>query len=149
MIVATPQKVPFVPSSWYHVETMIELAHIEPGELAVDLGSGDGRILLLLAQAGAFAHGYEIDPLLNEKARSKMEENGLTEKITLHEKDFWEADLSSYSVVTIYGMDSIMERLEKKLQKELRPGSRVLSNIFEFQNLKIKEVKNNVRLYIV
>jgi 16S rRNA A1518/A1519 N6-dimethyltransferase RsmA/KsgA/DIM1 with predicted DNA glycosylase/AP lyase activity len=145
MIVAQVEKVPFVPSSWYHIETMIELARIKPGELAVDLGSGDGRILLHLAKAGAVTHGFEIDVVLNEKARTKLLENNLHAKI--FERDFWNEDLSPYAIVTIYGMDSVMERLEKKLQKELKLGARVLSNIFEFPNLVPHEVKNNVRLY--
>ncbi|TSA46497.1 SAM-dependent methyltransferase, partial [bacterium] len=54
----------FVPTHRDKVKKIIELAHVQPGEKAVDLGSGDGRILIALAQAGADAHGFEINPLL-------------------------------------------------------------------------------------
>lgn len=149
MIATKAEKVPFVQSSWFHIETMIELSNPKPGEKIADLGSGDGRILLLFAKAGAEAHGYEIDHELILKADAKIAEQNLENKIIIYEKDFWEEDLSPYSVIAIYGMDSVMERLENKLKKELKPGSRVVSNIFQFPNWKEKETKNNVRLYVV
>lgn len=141
--------VPFVPSSPEHVVTMIELAKIKPNEKSADLGSGDGRIVLEFAKSGAQAHGYEIDKDLILKTESKIMEQKLDDRAFIHWKNYWEEDLSEYNIITIYGMTSIMTKLERKLFNELKPGSRIISNVFEFPTLKPMRVENNVYLYII
>jgi ribosomal protein L11 methylase PrmA len=125
---------PFVPTQKLALEKMIALADIKPGEKLVDLGSGDGRIVIAAAKAGAEAHGYEINPLLVLWSKYKIKKAGLTSKAFIHKKNFWFVDFHKYDIVMLFGISGIMEKLEGKLMTELKPGSRVVSNIFKFPN---------------
>lgn len=127
----------------------MDLADPQPNDKMADLGSGDGRIVIKFAQKGIESHGYEINSGLALLAESKILDANLDEKAFIHISDFWEEDLSPYSIIVVYGMTSIMGQLEKKLKKELRPGSRVLSSIFHFPQWEPKVKKDNVSLYIV
>lgn len=139
-------QVPFVTTAADSVKTVVELADIELGEKVVDLGSGDGRMVLAFTRAGAQVTGYEIKEPLVIKSRIKLKEAGFSSDIR-HES-FWDVDLSPFSIVYVYGMQSILGRLEKKLEKELYPGTKVISNIFRFPHWKVKKEKNHVHLYI-
>jgi ribosomal protein L11 methylase PrmA len=125
---------PFLPTQQKALEKMIELAEIKPGDKLADLGSGDGRILIAAAKAGAEAHGYEINPVLILWSRYKIKKAGLSGKALVHWKNFWLEHFNQYDIVTIFGITGIMERLESKLMSEMRPGARVVSNIFKFPN---------------
>lgn len=128
---------------------MIQLAEVKQEELAADLGSGDGRILVALAKAGAIAHGYELDEKLNQKASNDITKEKLTANIVLHQSDFWHEDLSQFSLITCYPMPDIMEPLEKKLYRELKPGSRILLNYYPFPSLIASKTKDNIYLYSI
>ena len=137
--------IPYFQTTRYRVGTMIELADIKPGEKAVDLGSGDGRIVVKLAQAGAIATGFELDEKL-----VKLSENNLkmaNAKATILKKDFWHEDLSKYTIICVYPMPDIMHMLEGKLFKELRSGSRVLLNYYPFPTWEEITKKDNIYLY--
>lgn len=140
--------IPYFQTSRYRVETMMELAEVKPGEKAVDLGSGDGRILIALAQQGALATGYETDQDLLELAKKNIKDVNMSEKILLKQRDFWQEDLSSFSLVTCYPMPDIMEDLEKKLFSELKPTSRILLNYYPFQTHKEVKIKDHIYLFV-
>lgn len=142
-------RVPFVPSSENSINTMLEIANLKPGEKMADLGSGDGRIILAFAENGAIAYGYEIDGALVIKAETRIYDEGLDQRAFIHWADYWEEDLSEYDIVTIFGISYIMEELGEKLKKELKPGAKVISNVFTFPNWKPKQIINNIHLYIV
>lgn len=127
---------------------MIELARVQPKELAADLGSGDGRILIALAKSGAIAHGYEIDIRLIMESERIIKENDLQHLISIHNKNFWEEDLSDYDIITVYPMPDVMKILEEKLLEELMPGARVLLNYYPFKTWQPETVKDNIYLYI-
>lgn len=130
---------PYVPIPKYGLEKMIEFAAIKPGQKAVDLGSGDGRIMIAMAKAGAIVHGYEVNPVLVWWTKWKIKKEGLEGKAFVHLKSFWNEDLSSFDIVTLFGIRKIMPRLEKKLDKELKPGAKIISFGFTFpgwQHLK-------------
>ena len=99
---------------------------------AADIGSGDGRIVIALARAGAVAHGYEINPLLVWWSRVKIRRAGLDGRAYIHRKNLWHTDFSSFDAVTVFGVFHIMRRLETKLRRELKPGARAVSIGFEF-----------------
>lgn len=126
------QGAPFEPSNRDIVEKMVNIADVKPGAKAADLGSGDGRILISLAKAGAEAHGYEINPFLVWLSRRNIEKSGLDKKVIVHWKSFWREDFSSFDVISIFQMNSIMKALEKKLTKELKSGSKVVSHHWIF-----------------
>ena len=127
---------------------MIRLARIQAGDRAVDIGSGDGRLVIALARSGAEAHGLEINRLLVWWANRAIKKAGLASRARTLKKDLWKTDLSSYNVVTVFGISYIMDDLEKKLDRELKPGSRVISNRFRFPNWKPVESENGIHLYV-
>jgi len=138
---------PFVPSKKSAVEKFIFLAEIKPGDKAADLGSGDGRIVIAMAKAGAEAHGFEINPGLVWWSRRKILQAGLGDKAFIHQANLWKVNLSRFDVVTLFGVSHIMRRLEKKLEIELKPGSRIISLAFKFPHWQISGRKEEVFLY--
>lgn len=139
----------FVPTSRAKVEVMMKLANIQPGVIAADVGSGDGRLVIAMARAGAIAHGYEINPLLVWWSRRRIRKVGLQDRAFIHRQDFWKVDFSQFSVVTVFGIGHIMRRLNKKLAAELKPGARVISYAFGFPNWTEIRRERGVYLYEV
>lgn len=140
--------IPYVPSTPEKVETMVELSQIKPGEKSADLGSGDGRVVIAMAQKGAIAHGFEIDPYRAVLGEDNIYDAGLVDKAFIHHKSFWDINLSEFDVISLYGITGIMDRLEKKLQQELKSNARVVSNIFTFPNWEPVQKKEDVYLFI-
>ncbi|MCX7779044.1 MAG: 50S ribosomal protein L11 methyltransferase [Patescibacteria group bacterium] len=139
--------VPYVPTPEKRVKKMLELAQLKQGEKLVDLGSGDGRILIEAARIGAEAVGYEIDPLLVLTSKKLIKKEGLENKIKIYRKSFWQADLKDADVVTFYGITGIMGRMEKKLLRELKPGARVCSYVFAFPRWEPVRYESGIFLY--
>ena len=123
---------PFVPMPWHVVDRIIEVAEVSEEDVVYDLGSGDGRILLRAAKSrGAHGVGYEIDPALVEEARSAISAAGVQDKVEVREGDFFDADLSPATVVTLFLITSAQRQLRPKLLEELRPGTRVACYMWE------------------
>ncbi len=139
-------KIPYFQTSRYRVATMVELAKIKQGDVVADLGSGDGRIVIAFAKKGAASHGYEIDNALRKLSEENIKKENISNAF-IHNKDFWQEDLSKYSIICCYPMPGVMGRLEKKLKTELKPGARVLLNYFPFLHWKEKKIKDNIYLY--
>lgn len=148
MIFIMARGAPYVGTSPSRVKTMVEMAGVHPGERAADIGSGDGRVVIALAQAGADASGFELNPVLVWLSRRAIRRAGLSGRARVRTADFWDIDFSGFDIVTVYGISYIMARLEKKLLKELKPGARVVSNNFVFPNWQPIETRGRVRLYI-
>lgn len=139
---------PFVPSSKEHVREMLEFAEIKPGELVVDLGSGDGRLLIESAKLNASAIGWEINPLLCSWSRFMVKKAKLEDKIKIFRGNLWNADISRADVVTLYLITHKMKRMKDKLLKELKPGARIVSNGFRFPDWPAVKDNGSVYLYI-
>lgn len=137
----------FLPTNAAAVKTMVEMLKIQSGERAVDLGSGDGRIVVALARAGAEAHGYEHNPFLVWWSRRKIRNCGLSDRAFIHQANFWNTDLSGFSVVTVFGINYVMRALEEKLQKEGQAETRIASYTFSFPTLKPILRKNGIYFY--
>ena len=138
---------PYLPIDKDKLLIMIKLANIRPGERAVDLGSGDGRVVIALAQAGAEAHGYEINPLLVWLSRRKIRRAGLKNRAFIHCQSFRRLDFSAFQIVTIYGLKSIMRELEGKLQRDLPRNGRVISCLFQFPHWRPDISEKGIRRY--
>ena len=136
----------FVPTRPETVAEMVRLAN-RPGIKVADLGSGDGRIVIAFAKAGAQAVGYEVNPILALWSWYNIWKAGATGQATIHFKSFWAVDLSGFDAIVVFGMTHIMGRLQAKLERELRPGTLVVSNIFKFPNWPIAAEQNGLRLY--
>lgn len=137
----------YLPSHPAAVEQMVRALHVRPGERAVDLGSGDGRIVIALAKAGAIAVGYEVNPILVWLSRLNIRQAGVAERATIVRKSFWRASFTDIQCVTVFGMTHIMRELEAKLQRELPSGARVASNGFRFPGWKGESVAQGVHMY--
>lgn len=121
----------FVPTLESVVDAMLQMAKITPGDLVYDLGSGDGRIVILAAQKyGARAVGIELDPRLVQVSREVAREGEVEDRVTFINADLFDADISQATLVTIYLSRGVNARLEPKLRKELRPGTRIVSHQF-------------------
>jgi SAM-dependent methyltransferase len=112
-------------------DAMLQLAGVTASDVVYDLGSGDGRILVLAAQKyGARGVGIEIDPKLVQRSRAIAREAEVADRVRFIEGDLFEADISPATVVTLYLSTSVNRRLEPKLRAELRPGTRIVSHQF-------------------
>lgn len=140
---------PFVPIDKTVLKKMVALLQVRPGEKAADLGSGDGRVVIALARAGAQAQGYEINPFLLLASRKNIKNAGVSKQTHIHWKDFWAQDLSSFQVITLFGMPHMMKRLKEKLTRELKPGARVVSHQFMFPDWPVFQQKPQLYLYRV
>jgi hypothetical protein len=139
----------FFPSMPAHAKRMAELAAVFHGDRAVDLGSGDGRVVIALARHGAEAHGYEINPALVLLARWNIRRSGLQALAHVHWQSFWRVDLSRFQAVTVFQAGSIMKRLERKVRRELPAGARVVSDYWGFPGLPPARVDGTIHVYVV
>jgi cyclopropane fatty-acyl-phospholipid synthase-like methyltransferase len=122
----------YVPSPDSVVEAMLELAHVNAGDIVYDLGSGDGRIPIAAAkQYGAFGVGIEIDAKLNREAADNAKKAGVSDRVRFFTQDLFEAEISQATVVTLFLLPRINQELIPKLRRELRPGTRIVSHQFD------------------
>jgi SAM-dependent methyltransferase len=128
---ARPPDVYFASTRQPVADAMLALAGVRSDDVVYDLGSGDGRIVIIAAQKyGARGVGIEIDPTLVALSRQLAREGGVEDKVTFVEADMFTADISPATVVTLYLSTTINADLEPKLRRELRPGSRIVSQQF-------------------
>lgn len=123
------------------VTAMLQMAAVTPRDLVVDLGSGDGRLVIAAArQFGARGLGVDIDEKLVDYAQRKAAEAGVTERARFEHRDLFKTDLSAADVVTIYLLPTIMDRVAAKLATELRPGTRVVTHDYVLPGWRIERV---------
>lgn len=130
-------RAPFVASPDEAVVRMLEMAGAGPGDFVMDLGSGDGRIVIAAARAfGAKGLGVDIDSRLVELSRERARNAGVADRVQFEERDVLQSDLAPATVVTIYLLPSLVDRLQPKLLAELRPGSRIVAHAFPMKGWK-------------
>jgi SAM-dependent methyltransferase len=123
--------VPYVVTPPAVVAKMLELARVTKDDVVYDLGSGDGRIVIMAAQRfGARGVGVEIDADLVREAHDNAQRAGVANRVHFLVQDLFETDLRAATVVTLYLMQSVNLELRPKLWRELRPGTRVVSHDF-------------------
>ena len=119
---------PYVPTLIDVVERMLHLAGVGPSDYLIDIGSGDGRIVLAaVSKFGARGHGIEIDPRLIERSRQAAAKLGIGERAQFLTQDLFESDFSKATVVSVYLLPKVMQLLTPKLAA-LRPGTRIVSH---------------------
>lgn len=137
----------YYPTPTHVVRSMLDLAKIGPNDTILDLGSGDGRILIEAAKRGAHAIGYEIDPLLVRKTRKLVKNEKLSHLVTVHNKNMWQADFDDATVITLYLFPNFMNRLQKNLESRLNHKIKLVSHNYRFPKKKEISSKNNIYLY--
>jgi SAM-dependent methyltransferase len=122
---------PFVPTPQDVLDRMLELAEVRNGDILYDLGSGDGRIVIIAAKRyGIKAVGFEIDPVLVKESRESIEKAGLGNLVEIREEDIRTVDFSRATVLTLYLYPGANLRLRSAIRRQLKPGSRVVSHAF-------------------
>jgi hypothetical protein len=114
----------------------LKLANVGPQDHVIDLGSGDGRIVLAAAARKASGVGIEIDQALVDASNAAAKKQGVAGRVHFVRQDVREADLSRATVLTLYLLPGMMTHLRGKLLAELKPGARVVSHDFFFEQWK-------------
>ena len=127
----------YVPTPEEVVEAMLQVANVSGSDVIYDLGCGDGRIPVTAAKKfGARGVGIDIDPQRIKEANENVQKNGVGDKVKIMQADLFETNLSEASVVTLYLLPSLNQKLRPKLMKELKPGTRVVSHAFDMGDWK-------------
>ncbi len=143
--------VPYVPTDQAVVEEMLRMAGVKAGDVVYDLGCGDGRIVITAAKKfGATGVGVDLNPQRIQEANANAREAGVTDKVKFVEGNLFDFDFSKANVVTMYLLPSVNLKLRPKLQKELKPGSRIVSHDFDMGDWEAEQVveKKNATIYL-
>jgi cyclopropane fatty-acyl-phospholipid synthase-like methyltransferase len=134
---------PFVPSPAPVVEFMLKLAGLSSGEVLFDMGSGDGRTVIMAAKTfGARGVGIELREDLAKKAMNSIHESGLDDRVTILNDDMFNVNLSAADVVYLYLTTSANERLKSKLERDLKKDVRVVSHDYEVVGWRPEKIEN-------
>lgn len=128
--------VPYVPTPDKVVEKMLDLADVNSGDYVIDLGSGDGRIVIAAAKRGATGHGIDLDPDRVSEARENAIREEVTDKVMFMEENIFDTDFSNASVITMYLLPTVNIKLRSELLDKLEPGTRVVSHSFDMDEWK-------------
>lgn len=151
MFLAIVLGAPFVFSKKEVAQKMIELLDLKKGEIFYDLGSGDGRLLILAAQKGAKAVGIEINPYAVLWSWLRILLAGQSHRARVKWGSYWRANVGKADKVAVYALPQVMASLGEKLKREVRPGLLVVSNSFQIPNFKLLKTDtsgpNTIYLY--
>ena len=146
---------PFVASQDDSVARMVKLAKLKAGDVVVDLGSGDGRIVLAAARAspGVTGWGVDLDEKLVARANETARKEGLAQRVQFHQRNVFDADLSKVDVIFMWLFPELQRLLRPKILAEARPGTRVVTNMFDMGTWQADDVDDNpglpLRLWVV
>jgi len=132
---------PYVSTPLSVVRQMLVLSELRPGELIYDLGSGDGRVVIMAAQEfGARGVGVELREDLVKRAIERVSELNISNKVKIVQSDMFNVDLSQANVITLYLTTSANEKVKPKLESELKQGARVVTHDYEILGWKPHKV---------
>ena len=135
---------PYVPTRRQDLSKIFTEVSLPRGASIIDLGSGDGKLLIMAARKGYQVTGYEINPILWMTTWFRLRKyNNAHVKL----KSFWRADVSQADLVFTFLATKYMSKLEKKLQKEMKPGSYFASYVFTLPNIKVIHKNKNTHFY--
>ena len=134
---------PYYPTPPAIAERMLTLGEIKPGQKMFDLGSGDGRIVIMAAQKfKADATGIELDDSLFKQSSEEIKRLGLDKTARIVHGDIMQQDYSSADVLTVYLLPVSNDKLSPILEKQLKKGTRVVAHDFEFSAWKPDKVEH-------
>jgi len=123
----------WVPTPPELVTAMLAMAKVTPNDLVMDLGSGDGRIVIAAAKLGATAIGVEFEQSMVDLSRGNAKMEGVTDKATFIQGDIFETDFSKATVITMYLLPNLNMKLREKIL-DMKPGTRVVSHAFTMED---------------
>jgi SAM-dependent methyltransferase len=133
---AQEKDAPYVPTPATVVDKMLDMANVGPGDYVIDLGCGDGRIVIAAARRGATGLGVDIDEELIRKARGNAREAGVSDQVMFLKQDLFKTDISGASVITVYLYPSLINKLRPVFSGQLDPGARIVSHDFDMDDWK-------------
>jgi SAM-dependent methyltransferase len=140
---------PWAPTSLATVDQMLRLADVQPGQTVVDLGAGDGRIVIRAARRfGARAIGVEIDPLRCAIANGVIRLMGLRLQARVEYGNMFGFDLGQADVVMLYLLQGTNQRIKSLLDEQLRPGAKVVSHVFSLTGWAPVAIDEDRRLFV-
>lgn len=144
------ETIPYIPTPNAAVDKMLELAKVGPGDLVLDMGSGDGRIVIAAAQLGARGRGVEINSDLIERSNRNAERANVAHLTEFRQEDMFETSLSDVSVLTLYVLTQSNLRLRPRILEQMQPGSRVVSHQFGMQDWEPDRIERHLhsRLFL-
>lgn len=133
---AAEPSVPYVPTPQDVVERMLQMAKVTSADYVIDLGSGDGRIVITAARKfGARGIGVDLNPERIDEANANAKQAGVTDKVAFQQRDLFQTDLSEATVITMYLLPRVNVALRPRLL-ELKPGTRLVSHDFDMDDWK-------------
>ena len=134
----------FVPTPQEVVDAMLKLAKVGPNDVVYDLGSGDGRIPITAVRTfnAKSATGIDIDPQRIREANENLKAANVGNRVRFLNQDLFTTDISEATVVTLYLLPSLNLKVLPKLNKELKPGTRVVSHAFDMGDIKPEQTQN-------
>jgi SAM-dependent methyltransferase len=139
---------PYLPTPKNAVSEMLDLAMLDKDDVVLDLGSGDGIVLIESAKRGATAIGFEINPFLVAFTILKARIMGVGNKVLAHIKPYQQANLADATVIFCYNMPKFMPALENKINKEAKKNVKIISYKFPLQSLKlVRSTKSGIHIY--
>lgn len=137
---APPLDAPYVATDYEVVDAMLALARVRPEDVVIDLGSGDGRILIAAARShGARGLGVDIDPARIAESNANASAAGVASRVAFRREDLFRTPLAEAEVLTLYLAPEINLRLRPRILAEMRPGTRVVSHDFEMGDWRPNE----------
>src|SRR5258706_3255338 len=131
---------PYVQTPQNVVDQMLQMAKVGPADYVIDLGSGDGRMVITAAQKyGARGFGVDLDRRLVELANKRAASAGVADRAVFYERDLYETDMSAATVVTIYLLPEVNLMVRPKLLATLKPGTRVVAHDYDMAEWKPDE----------
>lgn len=132
---AAQADVPYVPTPAAVVDAMLKLADVGPKDFVIDLGSGDGRIVIAAAkERGARGFGVEIDASLVDAAREEAKRQGVGDRVGFREENLFITEIGNATVITLYLLPRLLMQMRPQFLKELRPGTRIVSHDFDMEH---------------
>ena len=137
---------PFYPTTQNDIKTIFKFLKSKPNDTFIDLGSGDGRIVIAAAQHGIKSIGYELNPILIRQSQQQIKKLKLTKLAKIEPKNFWKANFNQADIICIYQYPRYIKKLEKTFQKINHPIT-VITNDYPFPNKKPYLVKGKIYFY--
>ena len=135
--------VPFVPTTPEAVQAMLRLADVHAKDVVYDLGCGDGRIVIAAAKYfGARGVGIDINPRRITESKENARKAGVERRVRFEEADLFEVDIRDATVVTLFLLSDVNEKLRPKLRRDLKPGTRIVSNTFKMGDWEPQKIVN-------
>ncbi len=141
--------VPYVPTSSHIIESMLSVANVTGEDFVIDLGCGDGRIVIAAAKLGARGLGIDIDPERIDESNKNARQERVSDRVNFLKQDLFKTDISRATVLTMYLLPSVNMKLRPRLLRELKPGTRIVSHDFDLEDWEPDKKMPNIFFWIV